>query len=48
MDITEIGCEIMDWIQFDQDRVKLQALVNLIMNLWSVLTSWMTVSFTRS
>jgi hypothetical protein len=33
MDLQELGCGGMDWIDLAQDRDKLQALVNMIMNL---------------
>jgi len=32
-DITEIGCDGVDWIQLSQDRVRWSAFVNAIMNL---------------
>jgi hypothetical protein len=32
MDIQEVGCEGMDWIELAQDRGKWQALVNAVMN----------------
>jgi hypothetical protein len=34
MDLKEIGCEFMDWIELAQDRDMWQALVNAVMNLW--------------
>ena len=34
MDIQEVGCEVMDWIDLAQDRDRWQALVNVVMNLW--------------
>jgi hypothetical protein len=30
----EVGCGGMDWIVLAQDRDRLQALVNAVMNLW--------------
>jgi hypothetical protein len=33
MDLQELGCGGMDWIDLAQDRDKLQALVNVVMNL---------------
>jgi hypothetical protein len=29
MDLKKIGCEDMDWIHLDWDRINLQALVNM-------------------
>ena len=33
MDLQEVGCEIMDWIQLAQDRDRWMAVVNFIMNI---------------
>ena len=33
MDLQEVGCEGMDWIELAQDRDRGQALVNVVMNL---------------
>jgi len=33
-DLQEVGCGGMDWIKLAQDRDRLQALVNVVMNLW--------------
>jgi hypothetical protein len=33
MDLREIGCDVMDWIDVAQDRVQWRALVNKVMNI---------------
>jgi len=33
MNVKEVGCEVMDWIELAQDRDRWRALVNAVMNL---------------
>jgi hypothetical protein len=53
MNLKEVGCGSMDWIELAQDRDGWQALVNVVMNLWvpqhagNFLTSCKPVSFSR-
>jgi hypothetical protein len=32
MDLQEVECAVMDWIELAQDRDRWQALVNVVMN----------------
>ena len=34
MDLQEVGSESMDWTELTQDRERLRALVNAVMNFW--------------
>jgi hypothetical protein len=34
VNLWEVGCRGMDWIELAQDRDRLRSLVNVVMNLW--------------
>ena len=34
MDLQEVGCESMEWVELAQDRDSRRALVSVVMNRW--------------
>ena len=39
MDLQEVGCEGMDWIDLARDRASWRAVVSAVMNLWTPLNA---------
>jgi hypothetical protein len=48
MDIQKVRCGGMDWIDLAQDRDRLRAVVNVVMNLQVVINCWEFLDWART